>query len=89
MSRSFNDHKKGWDFPLREAKKWSNKNRRTHGKRLIRELEKAEDPEDVEMIEDIPRDAGKGNILIYDQSYKKLSSFVRLESFFIFYTSTD
>lgn len=66
MSRSFNDHKKCWDFPLREAKKWSNKNRRTHGKRLIQELEKAEDPEAVETPVDLIPDAGKGNIFIYD-----------------------
>lgn len=66
MSRSHNDHKKGWYWPGREAKKWSNKNQRTHGKRLIRELEKAEDPEAVETPVDLIPDAGKGNIFIYD-----------------------
>lgn len=66
MSRSYNDHKKGWDYPLRESKYWSNKNRRTHGKRLIKELEKAVDPDDIETPTDLPRDAGNGDIIIYD-----------------------
>ena len=50
MSRSFNDHKKAWFWPGRDAKKWSNKNRRTHGKRLIKELEKAVQSLGVEVM---------------------------------------
>lgn len=66
MSRSRNDHKKSWNFPLRDAKKWSNKNRRTHGKRLLIEIEKSNDAEDVEMPIDVLRDSGKGDIWRYD-----------------------
>lgn len=66
MSRSRNDHKKGYNFPLREAKKWANKNRRTHGKRLLIELEKANNTEDVEMPIDVLPDSGKGDPWRYD-----------------------
>ena len=67
MSRSYNDHKKSYDGHMREAKHWANKNRRTHGKRLIKELEKAADPDDIETSTDVIPDAGKGDIWIYDQ----------------------
>ena len=66
MSRSFNTHSKSWNFPLRAAKKMSNKNRRAHGKRLIVELEKAEDTEDVEIPTDVLKDSGAGDIWNYD-----------------------
>ena len=66
MSRSYNDHKKSYNFPLRDAKYWSNKNRRTHGKQLIQQLKIASDVDDVETSIDVARDAGKGDIYIYD-----------------------
>ena len=66
MSRSYNTHSKDWDFPLRVAKKMSNKNRRAHGKRLIVELEKAEDTDEVEIPTDVLKDSGAGDIWNYD-----------------------
>ena len=66
MSRSFNTHSKDWNFPLRTAKKMSNKNRRAHGKRLIVELEKAEDIDEVEIPTDVLKDSGVGDIWNYD-----------------------
>lgn len=66
MSRSRNVHKKSWNFPLREAKKWSNKNRRTYGRRLLVELRKSNNVEDIEMAIDVRPDSGKGDIWIYD-----------------------
>lgn len=66
MSRSRNDHKKGWNFPKREAKKWSSKNRRTYGRRLLVEFRKSNDTEDVEMPIDVHPDSGKGDIWRYD-----------------------
>ena len=66
MSRSYNTHSKDWNFPLRVAKKCSNKNRRAHGKRLIVELEKAEDTDEVEIPTDVLKDSGAGDIWNYD-----------------------
>ena len=66
MSRSYNTHSKDWNFPLRTAKKMSNKNRRAHGKRLIVELEKAEDTDEVEIPTDVLKDSGVGDIWNYD-----------------------
>ena len=66
MSRSYNTHSKDWNFPLRAAKKYSNKNRRAHGKRLIVELEKAEDTDEVEIPTDVLKDNGAGDIWNYD-----------------------
>lgn len=66
MSRSYNTHSKDWNFPLRYAKKWSNKNRRAHGKRLLVELRKSEDTEDVETPIDVLKDSGAGDIWNYD-----------------------
>ena len=66
MSRSYNTHSKDWNFPLRAAKKMSNKNRRAHGKRLIVELEKAEDIDEVEIPTDVLKDSGVGDIWNYD-----------------------
>lgn len=66
MSRSYNTHSKDWNFPLRTAKRMSNKNRRAHGKRLIVELEKAEDTEEVEIPIDVHKDSGAGDIWNYD-----------------------
>ena len=66
MSRSFNTHSKDWNFPLRAAKKMSNKNRRAHGKRWIVELEKAEDTDEVEIPTDVLKDSGVGDIWNYD-----------------------
>ena len=66
MSRSYNTHSKSWNFPLRAAKKMSNKNRRAHGKRLIVKLEKAEDIDEVEIPTDVLKDSGVGDIWNYD-----------------------
>ena len=66
MSRSFNTHSKSWNFALRVAKEMSNKNRRVHGKRLIVELEKAEDTDEVEIPTDVLKDSGIGDIWNYD-----------------------
>ena len=66
MSRSYNTHSKDCNFPLRAAKKMSNKNRRAHGKRLIVELEKAEDTDEVEIPTDGLKDSGAGDIWNYD-----------------------
>ena len=51
---------------MRAAKKMSNKNRRAHGKRLIVELEKAEDTDEVEIPTDVLKDSGVGDIWNYD-----------------------
>ena len=51
---------------MRAAKKMSNKNRRAHGKRLVVELEKAEDTEEVEIPIDVLKDSGAGDIWNYD-----------------------
>ena len=65
MSRSYHKHNKSWNAPKREAKFYSNKNRRRHGKKLIDNINKV-DPEDEEMAVDVPKNAGKGDIWIYD-----------------------
>lgn len=51
---------------MRAAKKMSNKNRRAHGKRLLVELRKSEDTEDVETPIDVLKDSGAGDIWNYD-----------------------
>lgn len=66
MSRSKNKHNKSYNTPQREAKFWSKKNRRAHGARLVKALEKAADADDVEMSTDLHKDAGKGDIWNYD-----------------------
>lgn len=66
MSRSYNDHSKDYNLPQRVAKKRSNKVRRSHGKRLIVELEKAEDMDEVEISTDVHKDSGAGDIWNYD-----------------------
>jgi len=65
MSRTYNKHKKSWNAPKREAKYWSNKNRRNHGKRLLEKLTNV-DPDDNEMPVDVPKNAGNGDLWIYD-----------------------
>ena len=66
MSRSYNDHSKDYNLPQRVAKKWSNKVRRSHGKRLVVELEKAEDIDEVETPTDVHKDSGAGDIWNYE-----------------------
>jgi len=65
MSRSYNKHHKSWNYPKREAKFFSKKNRRQHGKKVLEKLIK-DDPEDLELPVDIPKNAGDGDIWIYD-----------------------
>jgi hypothetical protein len=48
------------------AKKLSNKVRRCHGKRLLVELEKAEDVDEVETPTDVHKDSGAGDIWNYE-----------------------
>lgn len=66
MSRTYNQHKKTWDFPRFEAQKWSNKTRRAYGKALINEYTKAEDPDEVENSYQIHKDSGKSDIWKWD-----------------------
>lgn len=66
MSRSHNQHKKTWNFPMHEAQKWSNKMRRAYGKELIAEYKKENDPDEVELPVQIDKDAGKGDIWKWD-----------------------
>lgn len=66
MSRSRNTHKKGWNYPLRDAKLYSNKHRRAFKKKLITELEKVKDVNDVELPYDCKKDANKGDIRHWD-----------------------
>lgn len=65
MSRSRNKHHKDWNYPKREAKKWGNKHRRAYGSRLENMLKNDEDDSN-EMAIDLPRNAGNGDIWIYD-----------------------
>lgn len=66
MSRSYNQHKKTWDFSKFEARKWSNKTRRAYGKTLINKYIKAEDPDEIESPTQIHKDSGKGDIWKWD-----------------------
>ena len=65
MSRSKNKHHASWNYSKRQAKYYSNKNRRNYGKQLIRNMDKV-DPEDDERAITADKNAGKGNIWIYD-----------------------
>jgi hypothetical protein len=64
MSRSRNKHDKSWNYPKREAKHWSKKNRRNYGARLENRLRNGEDIDDLAY--DLPRNAGNGDIWLYD-----------------------
>lgn len=66
MSRSKNQHKKTYDFPRYEAQKWSNVARRAYGKQLIAAYTKAVDADDVELADQISKDAKAGDIWIWD-----------------------
>ena len=66
MSRSRNTHKKGWNFPLRDTKFYSNKHRRAYGKKLITELSEVNDTDEVELSYDCKKDANKGDIWFCD-----------------------
>lgn len=65
MSRTYNKHHKSWNAPKREAKRYSNQYRRRYGKALAGKLANA-DPDDNEMAVAVPKNAGKGDIWIYD-----------------------
>lgn len=65
MSRTYNKHNKSWNSPKRDAKHYSNKYRRRHGKKVLTELTRV-DPDDNELAVDVPKNAGKGDIWIYD-----------------------
>ena len=65
MSRSYNKHNKSWNAPKREAKFYSKKNRRQYGKRLLAKMAKT-DPDDNDMPVDLDKNAGNGDIWIYD-----------------------
>lgn len=64
MSRSHNKHHKEWNYPKREAKFYSNRNRRLHGKKLLAAVAKT-GAEDNELAVDVPKNAGNGNIWNY------------------------
>jgi hypothetical protein len=66
MSRTRNKHDKSWNAPKREAKYYSNKNRRRHGKKYLIEAAKYIDGDDNEMSIDVPKNAGAGDIWAYD-----------------------
>lgn len=66
MSRSKNQHKKTWCWPLHEAQKWSNVTRRAYGKQLITAYTKAIDTDDVELADQISKDAKAGDIWCWD-----------------------
>lgn len=60
MSRTRNKHHKSWNSPKREAKFYGKKYRRRWGKRV-----EDADP-DTDMAVDVPKNAGAGDIWIYD-----------------------
>lgn len=66
MSNTMKEHKKCYDFPLRDMKKFSNKTQRAYGKELVSKLLKSEDVEDVEDGIACHKDAGKGDIWKWD-----------------------
>lgn len=66
MSRSKNQHKKTYDFPMHEAQKWSNVTRRAYGKQLIAAYAKAVDADDVELPDQISKDAKAGDPWCWD-----------------------
>jgi hypothetical protein len=65
MSRTYNKHHKSWNYPKRLAKEYGNKYRRRHGKKVLNEIIKKA-PDDNELPVDVPRNAGDGDIWIYD-----------------------
>lgn len=65
MSRSYNKHDKSCNYPKREAKRYSNKYRRRHEKKILNELTRV-DPDDNELAIDVPKNAGRGDIWFYD-----------------------
>lgn len=65
MSRTRNKHHASWNYAKREAKFYSKKNRRNYGKKLLNNI-KNTDPEDNELPVDVPKNAGKGDMWIYD-----------------------
>lgn len=65
MSRSYHQHDKSWNYPKREAKHYSNKYRRRHGKKFLNNLDKVDD-NDNDLAVDVPKNAGNGDIWIYD-----------------------
>lgn len=65
MSRSKNKHHASWNYPKRQAKHWSNKQRRVYGRCLESKLK--DDLEgNSEMPAYLPKNAGRGDIWIYD-----------------------
>lgn len=65
MSRTRNKHHKSWNYPKREAKYWSKKHRRNYGAKLENML-KDVDSDNIELANDLPPNAGRGDIWIYD-----------------------
>ena len=65
MSRTYNKHNKSWNYPKRQAKFFSKKNRRQHGKKLLINIIKV-GPEENEMPIDADKNYGSGDIWIYD-----------------------
>lgn len=66
MSNSYNDHKKNYNFPLRFAKKWAKKSVRAQNSRIIANLKKSNDVEEVsDKVFEKDR-SGKGDIWNYD-----------------------
>lgn len=66
MSRSRNQHKKTYNFPLWEARKWARKSVRSQSRRIIDELMQAEDVEEVPTKIYEKDRSGKGNIWNWD-----------------------
>lgn len=66
MSRSYNNHKKNYNFPLRDAKKWAKYSAKAQNARIIANMKKAEDPEAVSDKVFFKDRSGKGDIWKYD-----------------------
>ena len=66
MSRSYNQHKKTYNFPLREARRWARKSVRAQNSRVIADCLKAMDVEQVPTFIFEKDRSGKGDIWNYD-----------------------
>ena len=65
MSRTYKTKRKN-EFPLGDAKKYSNRTRRNYGRELISEIIKREDKEEIDMPDQVHKDYGKGDLWKWD-----------------------
>lgn len=66
MSRSRNQHKKTYNWPLWEARRWARKSVRAQNRRIIVQLMKAEDTEEISTKVYEKDRSGKGDIWVWD-----------------------